>query len=166
MEPNEIFSKTAQGQAEIKSSERSLSMPERRLLILVNGEKDAATLGKQSLCEDSMEILEKLLQQELIERVEAAPPKRQNGADDSADDDGEVGARDFLCNTLMSYGNRVRVKKLVEEIRAAEDAQTLEDLVGPWYQAVSETPAGMYQADKLREQVREMISVEKATGLR
>lgn len=141
-------------------------MPERRLLILVNGEKDAATLGKQSLCEDPLETLEKLLQQELIERIETAPPPRQNGTDDSADEDGEIGARDFLCNTLVSYGNRVRVKKLVEEIMAAEDAQALEDLVAPWYQAVADTPAGMYQVDKLREQVLEMISVEKTNGLR
>ena len=164
MEPNEIFSKTAQGQAEIDTAERSLSMQERRLLILVNGDKDAATLGKLSLCENSLEILDKLLEQGLIERVEAAPPQQPNGADDSAGDDDVIGARDFLCNTLMSYGNRVRVKKLVEEIMAAEDAQALEDLVAPWYQAVSDTPAGMYQADKLRDQVKAMISAEKTAG--
>jgi hypothetical protein len=163
MEPNEIFRKTAQGQAEIDSNERSLSMQERRLLILINGEKDAATLGKLSLCENSMEILDNLLEQGLIERVEIEPPQQPDGTDDSADDD-VIDARDFLCNTLMSYGNRVRVKKLVEEIMAAEDTQALEALVIPWYQAVSDTPAGMYQADKLRDQVKAMIGAEKAAG--
>ena len=166
MESIEIFKKTEQGHAEIESGEQGLSMQERRLLILVNGEKDVATLSRLSFGDKSAEILATLLERGLVERVEAAPPKRTNGAEESADENAELSAREFLCNTLMSYGNRVRVKKLVEEIRAAEDAQTLEDLVGPWYQAVSETPSGMYQADKLRDEVNAMISVEKATGLR
>ena len=71
-----------------------------------------------------------------------------------------------MCNTLLTFANRVRVTKLIEEINGVEDIDTLKDMVKPWYHAISETPGGMYQADDLRSEVQKMIADEEISGLR
>ena len=47
-----------------------------------------------------------------------------------------------MCNTLLTFANRVRVGKLIEQIRSAEDNNSLKELIKPWYQAIAETPGG------------------------
>jgi len=61
MKASEIFHKTANGQSEVEARSDRLSMKERRVLILVNGEKDTATLKQLSSCENIAEILQSLL---------------------------------------------------------------------------------------------------------
>lgn len=125
------------------------------MLILVNGENDAATLKELSLCENIADILQNLISQGFIENTAGG---------DSAEDDTatvyDVSAREFMCNTLLTFANRVRVGKLVEEINATEDLDKLKDMVQPWYTAIAETPGGMYQADDLRKEVLELIQNE------
>ncbi len=77
----------------------------------------------------------------------------------------EIGARDFMCNTLLTFVNRVRVSKLIDDIKAVEDIDTLKNIVKQWYQAIAETPGGMYQADDLGTEVLEMIQNEDVIGL-
>ena len=62
-----------------------------------------------------------------------------------------------MCNTLLTFGNRVRVASLIEAINATEDLAALQDLIKPWYMAISETPGGMYQADDLRKDLQKML---------
>lgn len=167
METNKVFAKTPLGQAEIDSNAQAMSMTERRILILVNGEKDVATLARHSLCEEASEILESLLDRGFIERVEIEPaPQRDQAPEAQSADEEEIGVRDFLCNTLLTYGNQVRVGKLVDKIKAVEDMDILKTLIDPWYQAISETPGGMYQADKLKDILQDLISTEEVNGLR
>ena len=167
MDTTEIFAKTSSGQAEINARDQQLSMLERRVLILVNGDKDVASLARLSLCEAVAEILQGLLDRGLIERVEIARARQPDEAPEAqSGDEGEIGARDFLCNTLLTYGNRVRVGKLVEKIKAVEDIDGLKTLIDTWYQAISETPEGMYQVDKLKEALLKLVSAEEASGLR
>ena len=180
MQASEIFSKTSKGQSEIESKSQDLSLKERRVLILVNGENNTARLKQLSLCENIGEILDNLLRLGFIEQrdgagssasdVDATEPNIEIDATvpNVQDESGatELGAREFMCNTLLTFANRVRVGNLVEEINAAEDVTSLKDLVKPWYHAISETPGGMYQADDLRKDLRQMIEREEIDGLR
>ncbi len=68
MKASDIFHKTAKGQLEIESKSNALTLKERRVLILVNGVNDAATLKEFSLCDNIIEILENLMAQGLIDR--------------------------------------------------------------------------------------------------
>ena len=63
----------------------------------------------------------------------------------------------MMANTLLTFGNRVRVKDLIEQIQNSQDAGALRDLIKPWYQAISDTPNGMYQADHLKEDLVKML---------
>jgi len=167
MKASSIFHKTAKGQSEFEARSDALSLKERRVLILVNGEHNAATLKQLSLCENIVEILEILLDGGFIQHedmtnsatYDRTQPREAAPADD-------VGAREFMHNTLLSFANRIRVAKLIEEINSVENIDKLKDLVNPWYQAISETPGGMYQADDLRNEVRRLIADEEALGMR
>lgn len=170
---SEIFLKTAKGQSEVEARTNALSMKERRVLILVNGENNTATLKKLSLCENIAEILETLLSGGFIEPQQGADAPAVKSAAPAAAAATEpeksksatgVGAREFMCNTLLTFANRVRVAGLLEQINAAEDVGSLKDLVKPWYMALSETPNGMYQADDLRNEVNKIIAGEEAGG--
>ena len=171
MKASEIFHKTAKGQSEVETRANELSIKERRVLILVNGENDAARLKQLSLCENIVEILETLLSGGFIAgdaaTIPQAPTEFEPEVPAKAESaKGEVGAREFMCNTLLTFANRVRVAKLIEEINSVDSVDDLKEKIKPWYQAISETPGGMYQADDLRKEVQKLIADEEVVGLR
>lgn len=61
MKADDIFHKTAKGKSEIENKSNALTLKQRRVLILVNGQNDAATLKEFSLCENAVEILQVLI---------------------------------------------------------------------------------------------------------
>ena len=160
MQTSDTFSKTPKGQSEIDTRTGALSMKERRVLILVNGENNAATLQQLSLCDNIEEILQNLLRLEFIKPAAGAIGNTATAAPVAAGDDTqpeEADPREFMCNTLLTFGNRVRVAGLIDQINATEDPEALKNLIKPWYQAISETPGGMYQADELRKDLQKML---------
>ncbi len=174
MNPSDIFHKTAKGQAEIATKTDALSMKERRVLILVNGENTVATLAQLSLCDDVDAILERLLDGKFISSASGATDDvTETEIDvtvpdvterDVGESPSEIGARELMCNTLLTFGNRVRVGGLIEQITDSDDTEALRDLVPPWYEALAETPGGMYQADDLKKEVLSLIDYEARTA--
>ena len=68
----EIFEKTDKGRSEMEIKSEALSMRERRVLILANGERTAEIIKEQSLFGNIIEILENLEQSGYIGRVQSA----------------------------------------------------------------------------------------------
>jgi hypothetical protein len=180
MSSNLIFQKTQAGRSEVEANQLELTQHQRRILILVNGKNDGAALSKMSLCKEADEILEFLLDKDLIELVQVsqsqaamAPEKSQApekpqpaAAQPQKTAEEEIGAREFLCNTLKTYGNQVRITKLLQEINAVESVDNLKQLVNAWYREISESPSGMYDADNLKKRALQMLALEEASGLR
>ncbi len=71
MNPSDIYHKTPKGQAEITTKTDALSMKERRVLILVNGENTVDKLAQLSLCDDVDAILARLLDGRFITSPDA-----------------------------------------------------------------------------------------------
>ena len=165
MQASEIFSKTPKGQSEIANKSNDLSLKERRVLILVNGENNTARLKQLSLCENIAEILDNLLRLGFIEQQGGSGAAPEPAASEETAAAGEIGARAFMCNTLLTFANRIRVAKLIEEINAADNIEEIKNMVKPWYMAISEPPGGMYQADDLCKEVLEMIHNEELGGM-
>ncbi len=165
MNTSDMYDKTASGKTEIAENGAGLSMMERRVLILINGENDVAQLSKLSLCEDIGPTIDRLLELGLVETVEStvvdltAPAAEAVAAVDDKDPLAE--AREFMCNTLQTFGNRVRIADLNNAIADAQTIGELEGMVKPWYQAISETPGGMYQADDLRKDLLAQLEAGK-----
>lgn len=165
MKASATYHKTAKGQEEIATRAHQLSMKERRVLILVNGENSVATLAKLSLCDDVDAILGRLLADGFIASpdVAAADPTETDidvTERDVTESTPETGARELMCNTLLTFGNRVRVGDLIRQITDSENIDALRALVDSWYAALAETPGGMYQADDLKKEVLALIDQE------
>jgi hypothetical protein len=84
MNPDDIFYKTARGQAEIKTGAQGLSMQHRRVLILVNGSNDVAELKRLSLYENAADILQSLAANGFIKAGPDASPGPASHAKDYA----------------------------------------------------------------------------------
>jgi len=163
MKASDIFHKTTKGQAEIDSRSRNLSMKHRRVLILVNGANDCNELKRLSLCDNIGEILTTLIDGGFVDggaSTTAIPAQDYSSqkSPESSKEPSDAEAAEFMCNTLLTFANRVRVGKLIEEIKVADSVGGLKEMVKPWYMAISETPGGMYQADDLRTEVLKMLS--------
>jgi hypothetical protein len=165
MKANDIFQKTMSGLSEIGNRSDALTVKQRRVLILVNGENNTATLKQLSLCENIVEILEILLRRGFIDH-DGSGTAYDHAPDTTSPVVVETGAREFMCNTLLTFANRIRVSPLIDQIKAVEDVDSLKNLVTPWYQAISETPGGMYQADDLKQEVMRMLDAEGIAGIR
>ena len=155
-----IYHKTTKGQSEIESRAHGLSMQQRRVLILVNGSNDTTELKRMSLCENVVEILETLLAGDFIDNDSSSTTDvtaQDYGSGQDSTSPTDINASEFMCNTLLTFANRVRVGKLIEQIQSADDVDGLKELIKPWYQAISDTPGGMYQADDLRDEVRKLL---------
>ena len=70
MNTSDMYDKTASGKTEITDNGSGLSMMERRVLILINGENDTETLAKLSLCDDIGATIDRLIELGLIEATE------------------------------------------------------------------------------------------------
>lgn len=163
MQAKDIFHKTSKGQAEIETRSGGLTMKQRRVLILVNGANDIDELARLSLCADVADILQSLAENGFVNNgssTTTAVEAQDYAASGSASSSVTSDASEFMCNTLLTFANRMRVSKLIDQINAAPDHASLEDLIKPWYHAISETPGGMYQADDLRDEVRKMIAAK------
>ena len=171
----DIYDKTENGKKEITDSAAGLSMMQRRVLILVNGENEVEKLAKLSLCGEIDATIDHLLELGLIKVAETtvveipAQAAPENAAADKEVTVTEVTitevtvtARDLMCNTLQTFGNKIKIAKLHNTITETSDPEALKDLVKPWYQALSETPGGMYQADDLRKEVLDLMNREEA----
>ncbi|MBT8433591.1 MAG: hypothetical protein KJN95_02955 [Gammaproteobacteria bacterium] len=165
MNTNDMYEKTSIGQKEVNENAAGLSMMERRVLILINGENDVEKLAKLSLCDDIEALVDRLLELEMVEvkettLIEVEAANDVPGSDDKTDGH-TIGAREFMCNTLATFGNQVRVAPLHKQIEETIDLEDLRQLIKPWYQSISETPGGMYQADDLRKEVLELMHREE-----
>ena len=78
----EIFQKTPKGRSEMETKSDALSMRERRVLILTNGERTAELIKEQSLFSNIIEILENLEQLGYIGRLPSSlKPSAQFGTE-------------------------------------------------------------------------------------
>lgn len=169
MKHDDIYDKTETGKQEINDNAAGLSMMERRVLILVNGENENDKLARLSLCDDLAGTIDRLLELGLIEvaestvvEVPAQAAPEVMAEDDTEADEVIVAARDLMCSTLQTFGNKVKIAGLHNSIAETGDLAALKDLVDPWYHALSETPGGMYQADDLRQEVLDLMQREEA----
>ena len=160
-----MYDKTSNGQQEVSANSAGLSMMERRVLILVNGEHDVDRLAKLSMCEDIDGVVNRLVELEFIETADPTQVEVENAASTTDEitqiEAQTITAREFMCNTLQTFGNKMRIAKLNNQIAECTDLDSLKQLVQPWYEAISDTPGGMYQADDLRKEVLELLHNEE-----
>jgi len=125
-------------------------------LIMLNGNTPISEIRKRSVVNDFDSVLENLISEGFIELTTASEPQPEPVAKGQID---PPASRELMINTLKAFGNQIRIKGLVSEIQAAADLQELQNLLPRWYQAIAETPNGMYQADDLRADLKKLLGL-------
>lgn len=175
MRPNTVFFKTAKGREELNQRRGSLSLRDRRVLMLVNGERNLEEIGQLAMVarvENHADVLASLSEAGFIEypggpapRASAPTQPTATGqdpaaaaSDEQAGDDQELAEiQSFMLTTLQAFTNRIRVSGLVKDISGVQSANELRKYLEPWYDAIAESPEGIFRADELRAKLLEML---------
>lgn len=173
MRPHTVFYKTAKGQEELAQRRGELSLRDRRVLMLVNGERNLAEIGQLAAIarvDDYADILGNLstggyVQYEGGPKAPSAPspaPTQSAGGVAPTSESGLSETQEFMLTTLQAFTNRFRVSKLVDDISNVDSDAELRNYLEPWYDAIAESPEGIFRADELRAKLLEkLLAAEK-----
>ncbi len=160
------YHKTAQGQQEIVDRAGGLGLRTRRLLILVDGQRDSAELGRLAGDAQVDDTLRTLAEAGFIELAAASTPASVGlptaGAvpPDGARIAREASlalAQDFMMNTLRTFHGPYGKLDLVKRIHASRQATELRGLFDEWLQSISESRIGRKRADELSARLLEVM---------
>lgn len=162
------YLKTAKGQEEINSRTHGLGLRARRVLILVDGERDTDVLAAMSGAPDVEDVLTVLVEGGFIEAsvapqaaatasaavVEPIPAPKGAGA--SAEK--VKMARDFMMNTLRTFHGPYGKLDLVKRIHSSNAEDELHGLFDEWLVSITETSIGRKRADELSARLRGVLA--------
>ncbi|HPT50390.1 MAG TPA: hypothetical protein PLS67_03020 [Accumulibacter sp.] len=149
-----IWVKTPKGVEEIEKRTLRLSVRARRVLILIDGKRDFATLSSLVPSETLPEICRQLLNDGYIAAVH--PPGSAIGASEKAPTDTARPAlsiveqqrlsmaRNFMTNTLTMYVGHA-ASSLINHVEAAHDLAHLRGLAKQWREAIALSADGRKQ---------------------
>ncbi|NMM26078.1 MAG: hypothetical protein HHJ12_02035 [Glaciimonas sp.] len=174
-----IFSKTEQGQEEIKTRSGSLTQHVRQVLIFVNGKRDMDALRKMLPTDDLESTLQMLQEQGYIEAVEMTeihdsepvsisplvPVEKTSMPTGSIFRDLPLTpstkelelARNFMMNTLKSFTGPYATISLIEKVEAAQSHTEMRAQFNHWIDAIIQTHPGKQRADELRSALLKII---------
>lgn len=169
------YLKTPKGQEEMASHAHGLGLRARRLLILIDGQRDTHALATMTADAKLQESLAQLLEGGFITLAGAqesgqapAPGSTSASADPAArlaaKSDGHESAgaglqlaRDFMMNTLRVFHGPYGKLDLVKRIHASSQVSELRALFDEWLASISETRIGRKRADELTARLMEVL---------
>jgi hypothetical protein len=156
-----ICVKTPKGIEEVAKRSGGVSLKARRLLIMVDGSRDFATLAGMFPGDDSLAMLEKLLADGyIVPRAVEAPPPAPASTTPSAPIDPDQRyemARNFMLNTTSVFLG-VFGSALSEKIERATTLEDLQDLYIPWREGIRLSADGKKRADELEPKLASLLS--------
>lgn len=153
-----ICVKTPKGIEEVAKRSEGVSLKARRLLIMVDGSRDFATLAGMFPGDDGMAMLEKLLADGYITpRVMEAPRPAAPPAPAIDPDQRYEMARNFMLNTTSVFLG-VFGSALSEKIERATTLEDLQDLYIPWREGIHLSADGKKRADELESKLASLLS--------
>jgi hypothetical protein len=158
--------KTPKGIEEVAKRSEGVALKARRLLIMVDGSRDFATLAGMFPGDDSMAMLEKLLADGYITPRVVEPPNAPEPAAPAVPaialpqvDPGQryEMARNFMLNTTSAFLG-VFGSALSEKIERAASLEDFQDLYVPWRDAIRLSSDGKKRADELETRLASLLS--------
>ena len=168
------YCKTAKGHQEISERAAGLGLRARRLLILIDGQRDSAELGRLAGDTHVDDTLRTLADAGFIE-AEAAPatatpapaahatsptPRAHGGRQASL-----ALAQDFMMNTLRTFHGPYGKLDLVKRIHASTHSAELRALFEEWLHSISESRIGRKPVHRFRRQADKAAIAQHLNGL-
>jgi hypothetical protein len=148
--------KTPKGIEEVARRIHNLSLRERRLLIMIDGSRNCASLAAMISGEDVAATIKKLLAEGFITPLVVGEPEaaKAPAIDEAKRFDM---ARNFMLNTVSAFLG-VFGSGLSEKLEAADSLQALRDLYQSWRDAIRLTPEGQKRGAELEEKLAALLS--------
>ncbi len=156
MQDTAVCVKTPKGIEEVARRTHGLSLRERRLLIMIDGSRNRASLAAMIPGEDVAGIMEKLLANGFITPLAVAAPEAAKAPAIDEAKRFEM-ARNFMLNTVSAFLG-VFGSGLSEKLEAADSLQALRDLYQSWRDAIRLTPEGQKRGAELEEKLAALLS--------
>ncbi len=156
MDEARVCVKTPKGIEEVAQRTHNISQRERRLLIMIDGSRNSASLAAMITGENVPAMLDKLLAEGFIAPLAVAKPERAGQPVVDAAKRFEM-AHNFMLNTVNAFLG-VFGSGLIEKL---ETARTLEDLRGHyvgWRDSMQLTPEGRKRSKELEEKLAALLS--------
>ncbi|MGV8893761.1 MAG: hypothetical protein ACOH2K_12620 [Burkholderiaceae bacterium] len=166
---SKVFSKTDQGQEEIKTHAGGLKQRVRQVLIFVDGKRDITALRKMLPADDIEQTLQALQEQGYIAATEITEDPASGPAQATpigtvfrelppkpATKELEL-ARNFMVNTLVRFTGPYATLSLVEKVYAAQSHAEIRMQFDHWVDAIVKAHAGKQRTDTLRISLLEII---------
>ena len=159
------YCKTAKGHQEISDRAAGLGARARRLLILIDGQRDSeelARLAGDAQVEDSLRTLAEagFIEADAASAATAMAPAAHAGPKPDAPGGRQASlalAQDFMMNTLRTFHGPYGKLDLVKRIHATTHADELRTLFDVWLHSISETRIGRKRADELSARLLEVM---------
>lgn len=144
---NPVPRKTSFGAHMIATADPGLPAALRRMLVLSDGHRDAATLATMMPGRDVRADLAELEARGLIETGSPASARPESAADSDADlPEGWESATDFMISRArQSLG--VQSVDVIEALEHAQDPEAARHAMSQWYRAMRDSRGGRLQAD-------------------
>lgn len=150
--------KTPKGIEEVAKRSEGVALKARRLLIMVDGSRDFATLAGMFPGDDSVAVLEKLLADGYITPRVVEKPQPATPPAPTIDPAMRYEmARNFMLNTTSAFLG-VFGSALSEKIESAASLEDLQDLYVKWRDAIRLSADGKKRADELEAKLASLLS--------
>ncbi|MBP7468694.1 MAG: hypothetical protein KA800_10350 [Thauera sp.] len=159
------YCKTAKGHQEISDRAAGLGARARRLLILIDGQRDSeelARLAGDAQVEDSLRTLAEagFIEADAASAATAMAPAAHAGPTPAAPGGRQASlalAQDFMMNTLRTFHGPYGKLDLVKRIHASTHSAELRALFEEWLHSISESRIGRKRADELSARLLEVM---------
>jgi hypothetical protein len=168
-----IYRKTSAGDQEILTRQLGLSAKQRRVLILIDGEKSIAELNKLVLEVDLVPAIIKLTELVLIQSVENEQLKQIKNKPQipqihSADQTQILNKKPVLDSVRLNAIKALMIdssetllgvfgKTLVEKIKVVSDESQLSNAISQWNISLRESKKGQQHADQYLEAIKTLM---------
>ena len=159
------YCKTAKGHQEISDRAAGLGARARRLLILIDGQRDNEELGRlagDALVDDTLRTLADagFIEADAASAATAMAPAAHAGPTPAAPGGRQASlalAQDFMMNTLRTFHGPYGKLDLVKRIHASTHSAELRALFEEWLHSISESRIGRKRADELSARLLEVM---------
>lgn len=159
------YCKTAKGHQEISERAAGLGLRARRLLILIDGQRDSEELGRlagDARVEDTLRTLADagFIEADAVPAAAKTAPTPHASPAPAAHGGRQASlalAQDFMMNTLRTFHGPYGKLDLVKRIHASTHSAELRALFEEWLHSISESRIGRKRADELSARLLEVM---------
>ncbi|MBL8485481.1 MAG: hypothetical protein JNK22_00055 [Rhodocyclaceae bacterium] len=150
-----VYVKTPKGIEEVSQRTHGLGQRARRILIMVDGKRDADQLGGLFPAEDVAGILASLVGDGFLTPLEA--PKADQAPPPPDDEKRFQMARNFMMNTVNAFVG-IAASSFISQLENAPDLESLRQRYADWQAALRLSRDGRKQLPDLEKKLAALIS--------